>query len=520
MQINRASKVVQYQSILFGIDSIVSTFFFVSFFCIAWLLLAPQLVAAAELSLSPSAGSFVAGKEFTVKITVVPDSGESVNAADGKVSFDTEMLSVSSFSKDGSTFSLWTSEPSFSNTAGTINFSGGTPTAFSTQGTVITVKFKAKKAGKAKVSFASGSILAADGKGTDVYKKGNDANFTIIEEAIAPPPPDPEPDAGGDAGDASATDTGLTPPAPAITSTTHAKPENWYATSTGQFAWTVPSDVIAIRTLLSDKDDAKLTSGPKSVTASTTLTKLKDGISYFYVQFKNESGWGEVAKRAVRVDTVPPKEFDVALLEGTPAKLSFKTEDELSGLDRYEIVIGGKTLATVKAKDIGDGSTPLPPQDGGDQEVNIKAYDLAGNVREAKRHLTLPRVEKLSAKGAADEAAANAQQNSGWTLERILTIFFALIIGALGAWIYYSRKAMQQQQSHLLGMVLEMRDKNDRVFSAMREEFEQMIGALDNKPQLTPAERDFLEKTKEVLDISEELVDSSIEELKKTLRNQ
>jgi hypothetical protein len=54
----------------------------------------------------------------------------------------------------------------------------------------------------------------------------------------------------------------------------------------------------------------------------------------------------------------------------------------------------------------------------------------------------------------------------------------------------------------------------------MREEFEQLIQDFDIKPQLTPEERDLLESIKEVLDISEELVDTGIEDLKKQLRNQ
>jgi hypothetical protein len=63
-----------------------------------------------------------------------------------------------------------------------------------------------------------------------------------------------------------------------------------------------------------------------------------------------------------------------------------------------------------------------------------------------------------------------------------------------------------------------VREKNDRIFTAMREEFEQMVQDFDEKPQLTPQERDLLEGIKEVLEISEGLLDSSLEELKKEVR--
>jgi 2-hydroxy-3-keto-5-methylthiopentenyl-1-phosphate phosphatase len=63
-----------------------------------------------------------------------------------------------------------------------------------------------------------------------------------------------------------------------------------------------------------------------------------------------------------------------------------------------------------------------------------------------------------------------------------------------------------------------VRDKNDKIFSAMREEFEQMVQDLDEKPQLTPTERELLERIKEVIEVSEEIVDTGMDNLKKTIR--
>ncbi|MBM3272138.1 hypothetical protein FJY94_02540 [Candidatus Kaiserbacteria bacterium] len=203
---------------------------------------------------------------------------------------------------------------------------------------------------------------------------------------------------------------------------------------------------------------------------------------------------------------------------GGTHKLTFQTEDALSGMDRYEIFIGGVSMASVKVKDLADGAYPLPPQDGGKQTVLIKAYDLAGNYREAKRDLDLPAVEKPSTKKASSEEEAPPQPF--WTIERILLIFFAFAIGGLVAWIHAIRKAEQQNKMRILARVVTMGDKNDRIFSAMREEFEQMVNDLDVKPQLTPAERDFLVKLKEVLDMAEELIDTEVDELKKEVKSQ
>ncbi len=482
------------------------------FILTALLSVVPFAVSAAEMSFSPATGSFDSGKEFSVKVLVNPGV-DSVNAADGQILFDKDVLSVSSVTKDGSAFSLWTADPAFSNSAGTIDFSGGTPTAFSKSGTVITIKFKGKKVGDAKLSFAKGSVLAADGKGTNVYTKGGEATYAIKEAAAAPPPePAAEPEAAGEA-------FGGSPPiAPTINSATHPKAENWYGTSTVKMDWKVPPDVTSIRWLFSSKEDEKPTQVLKADVSSSTQTGIADGVWYFYLQYKNEAGWGEVGKRKIMIDTVQPLAFDVGLLDqgdnaNTP-KFSMKTTDELSGMDRYEIYIGGTQVGSVKDADLTDGYL-VPPQEGGVQKVLIKAFDKAGNIRESEKDLNLPVVAK-PVKGAKPGEVVEAP--GFFTTERILLLIFAFVIGVLTTLNIQKRKHVDSDRLHVLQEVAAVRDKNDKIFSAMREEFEQMVQDLDDKPQLTPTERDLLERIKEVLEISEEIVDTGMDELKKTIR--
>lgn len=466
-------------------------------------LIVPAALSAADLNFSPASGTFSNGQEFTVKVTIDP-KGKSVNASDGTISFDSSALSVARISKDGSVFSLWTAEPAFSNSAGTVSFSGGTPTAFSNSGTVISIVFTPKKEGSAALSFTKGAILAADGKGTDVYENGGTANLTI------------GPAGEGAAEDISGGGDGIIPIAPIINSSTHAKPENWYGTTTVVFSWKPTVDVTGVRTLFTDAETVQPTSLEDQKTAtSQVLVASGDGVWFFHAQYKNEFGWGDLGMRKVQIDTVPPKEFEIRFVDGDKPSFGIDTVDELSGLDRYEIIFGEDTVSTVKAGDITDGLIPIPPQEGGMQKVTIKAIDKAGNVQSAVKDLELPKVAKPTKGGEPAPI-----ENKIWTLERILTILFALVIGGLGTSQYYAKKRVEEEKARLLQSVLEVRDKNDKVFSAMREEFEQMVNDLDEKPQLTPTERDFLEKIKEVLDISEELVDTSIEDLKKKVRGQ
>ena len=473
----------------------------------------PVVAHAADLGFSPSTGKFPLDTEFTVKVTILP-SGDSVNASDGKISFDAEKLSVTNISKDGSAFSLWTADPSYSNSAGTISYSGGSPSAFKNDGTILTIKFKPKALGTAALSFSSGTVLAADGKGTDVYKKGGTASLEII--AAAPVADIPPPDSGGASGD------GVTPIAPVITSSTHAKSESWYATTTALFSWKPTADVTDIRTLFSDKDTvlpASLQDQKLSTSQKTVATK--DGIWYFYAQYKNDFGWGEMAKKVIQIDTVPPKEFGITLKadgpDATAPKFAFSAEDELSGVDRYEILFGSTSVATIKSGDMSNGATPVPPQPGGITHVIVKAYDKASNIRISEKDLTLPAVAKPIPKGSEPPVV---EKVTIWTIERILLIILALIVGGVLTSNYYARKKTVDDKAKLLQAVLEVREKNDRIFAAMREEFEQMVNDFDERPQLSAAERDFLEKIKEVLDISEELVDTGIEDLKKKVRGQ
>jgi hypothetical protein len=483
---------------------------------LGWAVLFPSsFLYAADLLITPGAGSYAAGKDFTVRVAVNP-AGGSVNAADGTLSFDSDVLSVSSVSKDGSAFSLWTAEPSFSNAAGTITFSGGTPTAFSNQANVLSITFKGKKEGIASVKFTKGSILAADGKGTDVYTKGVEGSFTITAAQAAPPPPPPKKESPVGVGeDLGGSGTKALPPV--VNSTTHPKSDQWYASSTADFNWKPPADVTQVRTILSDKEDAAPTKVMDVASTSERVENIADGTWYFIAQFKNEAGWSDSGRKKIQIDSVPPLEFDVTLVPKDDAnpvpKLAFKTSDVLSGLDKYEIILAGAIAATVRAQEATEGTVPVPPQEGGPQLVTIKAYDKAGNVRQLEKTLDLPKVVK-SQKGKGEEE----QKESPWTSERIALIIAALIIGGLVAWNMHIRTNAQAEKSAILQRVLAMRDKNDRVFSAMREEFEEMINALDERPQLTPSERDFLEKVKEVLDISEGFVDTSIEELKTVVR--
>src|SRR3989338_8968242 len=124
--------------------------------------------ASTTLTLSPSSGSPTVGSTISVKVLV--NAGQAINAVEGTVRFPTDLLEVSSLSKTSSVLTLWAVEPSFSNSWGTVAFAGGLPSpGFSRSGgTVLTMLFRTKKTGSAKLTIGSAQIAANDGEGTNV----------------------------------------------------------------------------------------------------------------------------------------------------------------------------------------------------------------------------------------------------------------------------------------------------------------------------------------------------------------
>jgi len=168
--------------------------------------------AAAELSFSPSSGSYGVGKTFTVQI--VADSPDPFNSANATINFSKDTISVQSVSKTASAFSLWAVEPSSSNVTGTVGFEGGNTTPLTSKKQLLAITFKAIKEGEATISYGAASVLAADGKGTNIVGEKKSATFTITasQKEETPPPSD----------DGPPTNTNIPPPdLPEITSVSY-----------------------------------------------------------------------------------------------------------------------------------------------------------------------------------------------------------------------------------------------------------------------------------------------------------
>ena len=361
--------------------------------------------ATASLMLTPASGSYQVGDSFSVN-TIVSCSGAAINAAEGLLRFNPNELTVVSVSKSGSIFTLWTADPSFSNTAGTINFGGGLQSGFNgASGKILTIKFMAKSAASARVDFGSGSVLAADGMGTDILSSKEGGIYTITPKTTPVTPKEEIPPVSSSVEKPLANPQIGLPKMLIVKSNTHPSPDEWYANNSPEFFWDVPTSVNSIRMSIDQQPD----SAPSKIYAADITSKkidnLSDGVWYFHIQAGNDAGWGPISHRKVMIDTKAPEPFEVTVDNGgdptDPApQLRFKTTDTTSGIAYYELKIGSGDKLIITPNQLKDDTYKTAAQTPGLTTVIVKAFDFAKNTAVATmdatiQPLTAPKIDPL-----------------------------------------------------------------------------------------------------------------------------
>lgn len=328
------------------------------------LLLSPVTLFASDLSFSPASHTYKVGDHISVDV-VVENNTQAINAVSGSVSFSSDTLSVSSINKNSSILKYWTTDPSYSNGAGTVHFEGVIPNPGFSGGraSVLTINFVAKAVGSANVAFTAGSVLANDGLATELVSALNQANYTIGEGSSQSVP----------------TPVIGSIEIPVITSPTNPDQAMWYNNNNPVFNWVVPSGIDAIRLVYDSKPNSIPTKIYTPALATKTLESVADGSYFFHAQFKKGKKWGDVAHYGFQIDTVPPVPFTatVAYNDSKPF-ITFGTTDALSGMDHYEVSIDGGIPSMVGALESGVPYA-LTENIPGQHVVTITAFDKASN---------------------------------------------------------------------------------------------------------------------------------------------
>lgn len=488
----------------------------------AVVLMAPRAYAA-ETLVSPATGTYTKGQTFTATMRVNPQ-GKNVNAVEATLTFDTSKLQVVSVSKTGSVFSLWTTEPTFSNTQGTIQFGGGSPTPFSAQSILVVVTFRANGEGDANVDWKTTSVLAADGLGTDVFTGSVKGMYTIGAGTATPPPEtsadqpveelNTEPEESTDATIA----FGDPPRAPEVGSKTFVDPDLWYATTTGTFTWDLPFDVsdlfLEIATSSTNTPMTKIEPPVGEITL--TDKELQDGIQYLSIQFKNQVGMGAITNRKIMVDVTPPLPFTINVRAGNSTSsfptLHFDARDSTSGIDYYELTIADREPVTVTVDEALLGYL-LSALEDGTYTVRVKAFDKAGNVIESSTPLLITAGWTKPRDGEGS--------SSFWDIFSLRNFFvLSLLLAVIGlvGYVIVLRKQFTKKEGRLRKETKEIQDQMEKIFSALRDEIYDQINAITKKPRLSRQEKEAVENLSSALEVSETLIEKEITDVQKILR--
>ncbi len=476
------------------------------------------IAEAAEVAVSPSTGSYGANQTFTVTIQANPQ-GKSINAVEAELSFDKTKLSVVSVSKTGSAFSLWTTEPTFSNTAGTISFGGGSPSPFSTRSNLVSVTFRAVAEGSAAVTVTDASVLAADGMGTDVYTAPVNGSYTVTA-ATAPTPTTPTSETPtAPAGTDSETITFGDPPrAPEAGSTVFLDPETWYAVKTGLFTWEVPFDVDEMALDIASTSDYEPVTvyDPPIEQLSITEDMLVEGVQYFTMRYKNPVGWGGILHRKIMIDSMAPQPFTINVRAGNSQTafplLTFDAKDETSGIRMYTLQIGDNEPIELTPDQAQIGYL-LGSLTDGTYTVKVIASDFAGNKRESSTAVLItagwqPPVEVVIASTIWDFF-------KGKNLAIMLLLF--TIIGQF-AYATYLRKQHEQKEQKLRKETREIQDQMEKIFSALRDEIYDQINTITKRERLSKKEKEAVAGLTQALEVSETLIEKEITDVSKILK--
>ncbi len=474
---------------------------------------------AADLSISPSTGSYSVGQTFTATIKVMPD-GVNINSVEASLAFNPAVLSVVSVNKTDSAFSFWTTEPIFSNSAGTIKFDGGSLSPITTSSNLLAITFRTLVEGIGSISFTETSIFEVDSRSTAVYSSVDQASYTV-SSSQSPVPSLSSPPAADDDSDETI-DFGDSPRAPLIESSTFLDPDTWYKDTTGLFTWTIPSDVTAVAVELSDdpdnipQDNEQAIIDPPAKEFVITDGIAKEGIQYLSISFQNQSGWKAVTNRELKIDSTPPEPFVITVQAGASSisfpTLRFDAQDKTSGVEFYDMTVADQEPLKLTPDEARLGYLLAELEDG-THIVKVVATDMAGNIRESSVTVSI-KAGWINPLKAEDEGLLRGI----FTALNIFIFFLIVIILLQIIYFWYEHKQLKEKEEKLRRETKEIQDQMEKIFSALREEIYDQINNITKRKKLTVKEKQAVEGLTQALEVSETLIEKEINDVKIILK--
>ncbi len=331
-------------------------------------------VHAADITLSPSKGSYPVGKAFSVDVYIT-NNQDSINAVSASLNYDSSVIELQSISKSGSIITMWAEEPTFSNATGKASMEGVVfnPGFSGASGKIVSLNFRAKRAETGNINIVSGSVLSNDGEGTNVVRQLGSGAYTITlaENTVQPTAP---------AVTNPGSESGIRV---SVSSPSYPDQQAWYNSRNASFSWTFSSLASSVRVLSNSVASASPTKTYTPAIKESSFAVDKDGIQYMHVQARNSAGWGAITHYKFQIDTQAPQNIQVSFPDvpelGSPTPLvKVEAEDTLSGLASVEFVIDGKSEGVHPINE--KGTYMLKEQSSGKHKGFAYVRDKAGNM--------------------------------------------------------------------------------------------------------------------------------------------
>jgi len=241
-------------------------------------------------------------------------------------------------------------------------------------GLVSSITFRAIAPGETTISFLDSSqVLLDDGKGTNILNSMGRGVYDIV----IPPPEGPK-----------------------VFSSTHSDQNKWYKNNNPSFSWEKEEGVTDFSYSIDQDFHGVPDNIPEGDHTSVSYSDLKDGIWYFHVKAKKGNSWGGASHYLVQADTTPPASFSLNFeptlksptITSREPIVSFITTDAFSGISHYELKTIDLTEAgkeKAEAEFFVEVVSPykLPFLNIGEYQIVARAYDLAGNWRDASEKI-------------------------------------------------------------------------------------------------------------------------------------
>ena len=313
-----------------------------------------------DLFVSPDTGSFLGGSNFEIPF-FVNTKGQNIKSIELNINYDPTKLAITKPSNGKSIIGIWDSAPSYDNNKGVAKFSGSIPSGVqSSSGLITSITFEAKSSGIAEISInPSSKVVSFDNQNVKINT--NRGVYTIF----------PKPSGSVE-----------------VFSDTHPLADSWYNNTSVVFSWNKLPNVVGYSYVLDNKPNTLPESKIISQDTIKQYENLSDGLWYFHIKpLKVGNIWGTTTNRILKIDTVAPNDFKpkfeyVREDKSNLAVVNFKTTDNLSGIDHYEVAI-------IDTKNLNNDISPVFTFSQSPYQVNldainsvrviVRAVDKAGN---------------------------------------------------------------------------------------------------------------------------------------------